>query len=442
MLEPPFDILDSSWPRPIQCTNGYWESEPEWDAPVMGVTPQPSWQMVRGQLCWLVDWKAFFATGIVPWERGFGGEMRGFQVVFRLRVNRPGKLAFWADDGCIIRREGVIVHLDKSAHSLARGEIDVGGGDILHVAQWQKDGEWVWGAQPISSRDASMSIGSLWGYYEAALGRMQTPNGPTLKMYSHAGTPIRTIVSIYSLILNGYVPSGVLLFGEHQWSRGSRDLLYSMLPFAQVVSTDEVNERIRMYGGSELADRAMGSWWVMKTLVSLLYPPNEFCAMDDDVFILDNTRDALEAFNRNDLVFATDIDHGEEYLSVWEPAFGRMPVFETAKFNAGLYWMRNLHDPLMIADFALRVPPGRGGEYTWEQGFVANLFADRDTLRLPSQKYFYPLFDGLPGGMLGYDYRANPCGFASLHFGGLREKPTNAVTLALAEEILGRSVAC
>jgi len=64
------------------------------------------------------------------------------------------------------------------------------------------------------------------------------------------------------------------------------------------------------------------------------------------------------------------------------------------------------------------------------------LFAAASSLELPSQRYFYPLLDGLPGGMLGYDYRNNPCGFATVHHGGLPEKPTDAVALWLAGDIL------
>jgi hypothetical protein len=72
----------------------------------------------------------------------------------------------------------------------------------------------------------------------------------------------------------------------------------------------------------------------------------------------------------------------------------------------------------------------------WEQGFFAALFAGDPTLELPTQRYFYPLFDGLPGGIMDYDYASNPCGFASVHFGGLVEKPGDTAALALAAEIL------
>src|ERR1043166_3153558 len=371
MYQPPFDIVDCSWPRAVQCADGVWMSEPEWDTPVMRVTPQPGWQKVQGQLCWLIDWKKFFKGGLVQWVGEYGGEMRGFHIIFRLRINTSGKLIFWADDGCVIRRNDCIIHHDKRAHTAVRSEIEVIEGDLLLVAQWQKDGDWIWGAQPISSGEVSeRSASELWTYYEAALTGIRQQSGPPVKMYSNAATPMRTVISLYSLILNGYAPSEVHLFGEHQWSRSARDLLSSMLPFATIVSTDHVVDHIRRYGGSELADKAMRHWWVMKTLVSVLYPPEEFCAIDDDVFILDDTSDALEAFREHDLVFATDTDHGEEYVSAWEPAFGGMPLYETAKFNAGLYWMRNVHDPLMIAEFVQRVSPEQRSEYIWEQGFV------------------------------------------------------------------------
>lgn len=248
MPERPFDVIDCSWPRPVECSAGWWASEPHWDAPLSMMTPQPNWQMLQGHLCWSIDWRAFFRAGIVPWERDFGGEMRGFHVVFRIRVNHAGKLAFWADDGCMIRRNGEILNEDRSAHTPLRREVDVECGDVLQIAQWQKDGEWVWGAEPLSGSGAEPTMDCLWPYYEAVLQKIQAPNGPPLKMYSHAVMPFRMILSAYSLILNGYVPSDVLLYGEHQWSGGARHILSSFVPFANIVSTDEVNANPRLWG--------------------------------------------------------------------------------------------------------------------------------------------------------------------------------------------------
>jgi hypothetical protein len=116
--------------------------------------------------------------------------MSGFHVVFRVRVNGTGKLAFWADDGCIITRNGSVVHDDKWAHGPLRGEIEVGIGDILQIAQWQKDGEWVWAARLIPAGEASMPTNDLlWTHYEAVLAKIDQGDGPPLKMFSNAATP-------------------------------------------------------------------------------------------------------------------------------------------------------------------------------------------------------------------------------------------------------------
>lgn len=69
---------------------------------------------------------------------------------------------------------------------------------------------------------------------------------------------------------------------------------------------------------------------------------------------------------------------------------------------------------------------------------MATQYAHESFYQLPTQRYFYPYFDGLPGGILGCDYAHNPCEFASMHFGGLAEKPSETVALMLAPHILGR----
>ena len=66
------------------------------------------------------------------------------------------------------------------------------------------------------------------------------------------------------------------------------------------------------------------------------------------------------------------------------------------------------------------------------------LFAHNPTRPLPTQRYFYPVFDGMPGGFLDYDYARNPCGFASVHFGGVSPKPADQAMLALAPDVLYR----
>jgi hypothetical protein len=150
----------------------------------------------------------------------------------------------------------------------------------------------------------------------------------------------------------------------------------------------------------------------MKACIALLYPPKEFCVLDDDLFVIDSVADALEHFRH------------------------AMP---TGTFNAGLYWCRQVHDSRRIAGDMLRSRPAAWMPFLWEQGFIASTYARSSVVSLPSQRYLFPVFDGLPGGMLGYDYANNPCGLASVHFGGLGDKPSDAIMAYLAPEILGRN---
>jgi len=160
--------------------------------------------------------------------------------------------------------------------------------------------------------------------------------------------------------------------------------------------------------------------------------------MDDDVFILDSVDDALANFQEHNLVFAPDADYSEAYLAVWGRPQNKREPLRTGRLNTGLYWLRNSHDPRQLAAVMLRVPPLREPAWQWDQGFVATQFAHESSFQLPTQRYFYPYFDGLPSGILGYDYAHNPCEFASIHFGGLAEKPSDTVALMLAPDILGR----
>jgi hypothetical protein len=438
MIETPFEIISCSWPRPVIETDGQWTSDPEWDAPPMPYRPQPYWEMINGELCWMVDWREFFKNGLKIGDPTLSGEMRCFHIVFRLRVACEGTLVFWDDDGSIIRRRGEIIHTDRSAHMLQRYEIQVSADDVLEVAQWQLYGGWMWGAHSASPAPHPTPATELLGsYLPQVQRRLANPNGPPLKFYTHGRSALRATVSVYSLILHGYAPSQVLLFGEDQWSENARELFRVALPFAEVISTREVLNRVHSAGNSTLSEYAKRYWFAMKACIALLYPPADFCLLDDDVFILDNVADALDAFADHDLVYAPDTDHGNEYQTLWTGAGGQERQLLTGCFNAGLYWMRAVDDLRRVAADAIRIHPSRTNAWNWEQGFIACLFADRRTLRLPTARYFYPLFDGLPGGMLGYDYAQNPCGFASVHFGGLSEKPSDDAMHYLAAEILG-----
>jgi hypothetical protein len=231
----------------------------------------------------------------------------------------------------------------------------------------------------------------------------------------------------------------VWLFGEHQWSTAARELFRRTLPFATVVPTAQVIADVYEAGGSRFADAARRYWFVMKAAISLICAPSEFCLMDDDVFVLDTTGDALDAFSTSDLVYIPDTDHTDSYLAAWGWMHPDTPL-ATGRFNAGLFWMRQFEDARRVAEYALRVWPGASHAWVWEQGLIASLYRRRPSVELPSQRYFYPLFDGLPGGVVGYDYLRNPCGFASVHFGGVPAKPDDETTLMLLPHLLGGPV--
>src|SRR5262249_48340907 len=134
---------------------------------------------------------------------------------------------------------------------------------------------------------------------------------------------------------------------------------------------------------------------------------------------------------------APDADYSAAYRATWSGAFGGSGSMPTGRFNGGLYWTRAVAEPEEIALLAGQVSPVGRSPVEWEQGLIACLYESRPVQALPAQRYFYPVFDGLPGGALGYDYRKNPCGFASIHFGGLARKPNEAECRLLAPEILG-----
>lgn len=423
MALPPFRIVWCSWPQAAEVNEECWISEPAWHAVKMSYAPLPAWRSVAGEFCWMIDWKEFF------------GEMRGFHVVFEIEILGSGDLAFWADDGSIVEREGVTVHQDRAAHRLQRNLISVLAGERLRVASWQCYGDWLWGASLCPSVDFGSPTGSFLRFLPMINSRLRQTSGPALKMFTDGVSPARTILSVYSMILNGYVPCKVMLFGEHQWADEARSLFVRCMPFAEIIETSALRWAINEAGGNSLANLAMQAWWVMKTCVAFFSDPREFCMMDDDVFVLASVQGAVSAFGTADLVYQADLDHGDAYTRVWRSPQpnGRLP---TGRFNAGLYWMRNHFNSREIAHRMLQVSARGTWHVAWEQGFIATLFATGRSLELSSQRSFYPLLDGFPGGMLGYDYRNNPCGFTTVHYGGLPDKPTDVMALWLADDIL------
>jgi hypothetical protein len=399
---------------------------------------------------WTIDWRGFIRGMIQdPGKMELTGQMRRFQIVFRIRVLESGPLAVWSDDGCVIRREGRILHEDRTAHAASRQVIAVQRGDLLEIAHWQMSDGWIWGAgvlpPPVSAEDAAAVLAP---YLDPVLARLAAPTGPAIKLMADGRNPYRTVVSVYSMILNGYAAAGLCLYGEHQWSPAVRACFETYLPFASIVPTGEVVARLEALAGTALAHEALRHWYVLKTCMAVLEPPDEFCAMDDDVFVLGSVDDALAAFRDHTYVFGQDFDLGTDYHRAWNDVMPREAPIATGMGNVGLAWQRQRHDRAeiaraMVENAPARAAPGPDGQpmpyWIWEQGLINMLYADGAVWPLPTERYPFLKMDGLPGGMLGYDYGRNPCGFAALHFaGGWPGRPTDLVTLALAPAILGK----
>ncbi len=431
-------LLSVSWPRPIQCEGRRWISDPEWDAPPMAMLPEWREREIDGASCQTIDWREVFGGRIRVFGDHVTGQMKEFHVVFRLRVEASGTLVFYDDDGCIVRRDGEVLHEDREAHALTRHELRVQVGDRLEIAQWQYHNEWLWAARLEAEKETLAGDVALFEPYrvrvEAAL---RDPNGPPLKTYTAAAHPVRTALSIYSLILNGYRPAAVQIFGDYQWDPRRRLAVEALLPFAEIVPMKEV-ERTLNTVDRRLLPLARSFWSAMKICVTLFHPPFEYCFLDDDIYILDPMTEALRRFRQFDFVYAPDWNHDESYRHIWSPE--RTEPFATGNVNTGLYLLRNRSDRKAQAERLLRVPLNGHPTWLWEQGFFAyELSGDGVAVDLPTQQYFYPIFDGMPGGLLGYDWRGNPCGFVSAHFGGLQDKPTDQDARRLVRDILDRN---
>jgi len=63
--------------------------------------------------------------------------------------------------------------------------------------------------------------------------------------------------------------------------------------------------------------------------------PKNFAHLMMSVLLDNYPRRRLERFRGTRSRIRYDTRSREEYVSAWEPAFGGMPLYETAKFNAG-----------------------------------------------------------------------------------------------------------
>src|SRR5205823_9976341 len=219
---------------------------------LMPIPSQPRWEIIQEELCWALNWSELFQCELKPWDPIIGGEMRGFHMIFRLHIKASGTFVFWGNAGCLIRRNETIIYASRDTPLLSRGEIEVTSGEHLEIAQWHLRDEWQWGAYMQRPEQTVLTVltSLLAPYLELVQERLRHSQGPALKMYTSGSAPLRTIVALYSMVLNGYTPSEVSLFGEHQWNERTRDLFARWLPFAHVVSTPQVITRLHALAAS------------------------------------------------------------------------------------------------------------------------------------------------------------------------------------------------
>jgi hypothetical protein len=277
--------------------------------------------------------------------------------------------------------------------------------------------------------------------------RLEHHNGPQLVMYTDGTAPVRAVVALFSMILNGYAPPEVLLFGEHQWDQRARDLFAAAAPFAQIISSDQFMEHARACGGPELVEMAQRYPFVARALVPLTYM-KEGCFMDDDVLIVDGVDDAQHAFRHSDLVYVPGVDQGNAFRSAWRNVWSVPRPLDTGTFNNGLYWLRRFVDPRIVAEHIRESDPAITPPRIWEQGLIATLYGSRITERLSTARYLSPVnapallppsHNDLVTLLLEYDYSENPQGIAGIHFDRFAGSLSDDDALHLAPTILGRS---
>jgi hypothetical protein len=374
-----------------------------------------------------MDWGELFRGG-----PKFLGTMPGFCVAFQVRANAGGRLCFISAGRCTIRR-GTEYAFDGVPDP--EGGIEVIAGEIVCIQVSHGPSGWTWGARIDATSNPGQDLLKI--HLPRVRERLEKPTGPPLKLFTDARNPIRTVISVYSMILNGYSPSAMMLFGDYQWKPFARSLLQQFFPFATVVSLAEIRDQVARVGSPDLVDAGMSHWYLMKSCVSLLCGPAEFCMMDDDLFILESLAGPQALSGTHDLVFVPEVDNEKLYGSIWGDEFPQTPLTRTARINTALYWLRMRKDRRRTADAMVRGLGKLDQKWAWEQGFYAHLFAADAVHELPGEAFWYPYFRGLPGGMMGYDYANNPCGFSMVHFGGDVPKPVDSEALQLMPQILG-----
>ncbi len=415
MLSSPYEIIWCSWPRPAEVEGGRWTSDPEWDAPEMTSHPGQCLEWVAGHWRWVLDWSGFLHSSLIQVDR-LQRDLRGFHAVWRLRMRYSGTLVV-PDGGSWIRCDGRVLHCQRRLDMPGECEVRVRAGEVLEVAQVHGEGRWRWwaGLQDEGPDNATEdpAVIMLQPYLARASAQLNGALGPPLKVFSDGRAPLRLIVAIYSMILNGgCAPVEVYLFGEHQWDDRTRALVARLLPFARVVATTTVLERLHHLGGPQLVKLANSFPEALTSAILKLYPPHEFCAMDDQVLILGSVVEAINAHMKHDYV---------------------LPHITTRRTASVFSWQKIPTEKHLLAEKLLAIPVA-----LWEHGLAEASLISPSIAWLDQRRYIHALHDGLPGGLSGYDYANNPCGFVAITSRALAQSDelTDGAILSRIEAIL------
>jgi hypothetical protein len=424
LLDRPLLGLTSSYPVAAEWRGEEWVGEPAWNAPEMPDAPIPRLENWRGHGSWLYDFHRFFQNQMGVPYRATSPQMRLRQIVLRGRAARAGRLLIWADDMAVVRRNGLVTG-EKRAPGNGGLMIDVASGDEIEIACAQLAGEWwlsVGFERPVLSDQDRIDLLRPWSVLAGE--RLRQPDGPPLKLYTNARNPSLMASSLLTMVVNGYSPEEVLLYGDYQWSPEKRAMVEALLPFARIVPAAETCRRLEELGGPELPELARAHWWVMKSAITLLENPASACMMDDDLLILEPLTDALSASRTHALVHVQDRkDWASRYRGVWSHALSLPDPLPTGLVNCGLVFIRQMHDRQQVARMMVEYSPARIQamvdfdirKWCWEQGLVAALYAEQPVFPLDLQRHLFVPHDGLPYGPLAYDYERNPAGYSSVH---------------------------
>jgi SAM-dependent methyltransferase len=280
--------------------------------------------------------------------------------------------------------------------------------------------------------------------------RIAIPNGPPVAVYCDGNSPVRAAIAIYSLILNGYGPEKVALFGEHRWSEETKAFLQASLSFAEFPATESLRSAVRRAGGETLEGMIGGNDFGLRAAMALFVSNEEMCILEDDVVVLDGLDEGVNRLRTHDLVFAPAIDKGRQFRKRWPTARKLPRPLATADFGGGLYWLRPVTHPGLIAQQILRLsmPSGGNPDRDWLNGLIALAYARHDIWKLPEQLHINTAsaLEATPKQLvqlrqtiLSYDFQRNPSRLGSVCLAPPLQPLSDGEALAVAPFLFVRS---